>query len=220
MVVVTEDKELRDVIEGGAVEGAKKARGRRAKPVTPQELTDDEKATADKLLEVSQGSVQEAWSWTNVVRDARKALEDRGWPKPVKPKGKVEELVFPEDINRLNPIQLANITIRFQGWYSYVTTELAYARAEYVSLEEVFEAKAGFLAYEESRSKETKHTKDVLRSLVLQRPEMKPFFRVKLQKQNEVNLIEGLELGLKIQCGALRDEGIRRMSAQKVETGY
>jgi hypothetical protein len=188
------------------------------------DLSPKEQEKADRLVEQYKETVAstpevEAWSWTTIVRDARRNLETKGWPKPIKPKGTVEELIFPEEISRLNSVQLANITLRFQGWYAYVTTELAYVRAEYTTLEEVFEAKLGYLAYQEARSKESKQTKDVLRSLVLQRADMKPFFKIKLQKENEVNLIEGLEAGLKIQCNALRDEQIRRMSAQKVEIG-
>ena len=161
----------------------------------------------------------EVWGWKSVVAEARKALEDKGWPKPNKPKLNLESLVFPEDIDALSSVQLANIAMRFQGWYAYITTELAYVKAEYAAIGEMYEAKIGNSMHEMQKTMPSKPTKGVLQSLVLNQLDIRPWFKVKLQKEQEVFLIEGIEAGLKIQCHAIRDEQIRRMSAQKVEIG-
>ncbi len=135
----------------------------------------------------------------------------------MKPKVSFESLEFPEDIDVVSSIQLANIAMRFQGWFAYVTTELAYVRAEYAAIEEMYEAKIGQRKYDMQKQIPTKLTKDVLHGIVLNELDIRPWFKVKLQKEQEKFLVEGMEAGLKIQCHAIRDEQIRRMSAQKVE---
>ena len=135
----------------------------------------------------------------------------------MKPKVSFESLEFPEDIDVVSSIQLANIAMRFQGWFAYVTTELAYVRAEYAAIEEMYEAKIGQRKYDMQKQIPTKLTKDVLHGIVLNELDIRPWFKVKLQKEKEMFLVEGMEAGLKILCHAIRDEQIRRMSAQKVE---
>lgn len=163
--------------------------------------------------------MDEKLSWKTISAEAKEKIDAKGWPKPSKPSFDLDTLQFPEDIEKISSLHLATVAMRFQGWYAYITTELAYARAEQAIVEEVFQAVTGQRAHEIQKISPSKITVAILNGIVLNELDMKPWFKVKLQKDQDVFLVEGLEAGLKIQCHAIRDEQIRRMSAQKVEIG-
>jgi hypothetical protein len=158
-------------------------------------------------------------SWREQVEQARKRLIDAGYPIPRKPQAALEDLVVPEDIDSLGPIPLANLTLRFQGWHAYVTTQLAFARAELTAFLEYYEVALGQRMNALAGATEGRPTKDVLKALALGGEQLRPTFTRKIFMELQVSTLEGLEKGLAIQSRAMVNEQIRRHAAQKVEAG-
>ena len=158
-------------------------------------------------------------SWKTISTEAKNKVEAKGWPKPSKPSFSLDTLEFPEDIDKISSLHLATVAMRFQGWYAYITTELSYTKAEQAVIEELYLVKIAQKAYDIQKINPSKITVAVLHGIVLNDEDIRPWFKVKLQKDQDVFLVEGLEAGLKIQCNAIRDEQIRRMSSQKLSVG-
>ncbi len=161
---------------------------------------------------------EEGWGWNKVVTETKQALEDQGLPMVSKPVNAMPE--FLNDVEKANSIQLANMAIRHQGWYSYATTELAISASRLKSFEEIYEVKLGEAMYHESTKHDSRITKEVLKSLVIsQDNDIKIGFRRKVELDNRNRLLEGLVKGLEIRCKSLESEQIRRATIMKVEGG-
>ena len=142
-----------------------------------------------------------------------------GWPVPAKPQASLDELHIPEDIDSLNPVALANLSIRISGWYSFTSTELAFARAECATFVELFEIRLGKAMYYTAQSMEGRPVKEVVRGITLEDSELARLHTYKLRLETKVITIEGLVTGLAIQCRSLESEQIRRASMRKFEGG-
>jgi hypothetical protein len=142
-----------------------------------------------------------------------------GYPIPVKPKTPINDLQLPEDVEALNPIQLANLLMRLQAWYAYSTAQLAFARAELHAFDEYFSIELGDKMNSLASLTEGRPTKDVLKALALKTTAVGAMFTRKLGLEQRAELIEGMVQSLSIQCKALTTEQIRRHAAQKLSHG-
>lgn len=172
-------------------------------------------------METKEGlDVKEGWGWQTLVKAARQRLVDNGWPIPKKPVIDPSTLELPEDVESINSIALANLGLRLQSWYSYTTSELAFASAELSAAVEFFEIKLGDRMHVTSGNLEKKEVKEVLRSLAIaQSPDLKQFVVIKTQLDQRVQDIGGLVKSLDIRCRAIQNEQIRRATEKKVAGG-
>ena len=171
-------------------------------------------ARAEKEPEV------ENWSWRRVTADARQRLIDKGYPLLPQPKSSLDELGYVEDVEALSGPALANMTVRHQAWYAYLTTQLAVVSAELTALEEILEVLLGERMHEIGQTMDKREVKDVLKALAIQRDDViKGWFRRKMELVQDSVLLGGTVKGLEIRCRGLESEQIRRATVLKVEGG-
>ncbi len=165
-------------------------------------------------------SLVNSFDWRAAVDEARKVLVDKGFPIPKKPDIALSEMVYPTDIAGVNDIPLANLCARFNAWYAFATTSVAFKKAEYAALDEVFEVNVAERIYALGKTFDGKTpAKDVLRGEILTTDEdMAVLFTQRIKLGQEIQTLEGLTKGLEIQVWSLRDEQIRRASARKLES--
>ena len=164
--------------------------------------------------------VRQGWDWKAAVDKARRDIVEQGFPTLGKPTTPLVELGAIEQVEGISSVQLSNMSIRHQAWYSYVTVEYAAAHAELRALEEVLEVKLGEQMYTLGKVQDGRVVKDVLRAVAIsQSEELRALVRRKVELEQRDRLLEGLAKGLEIRCRALESESIRRISAQKVEVG-
>ena len=174
----------------------------------------------DPIVEKTTEKGDTSWGWRKVVDEARQRLVDRGFPILAKPQNNLDDLGFIEAVETVSPIALANMTMRHQAWFSYVTVEHAFARAELRALEEILDVMLGERMHEIGRTADGRVVKDVLRSLaIVGDDKLKMWFRRRIELEQNDRLLEGLTRGLEIRVRALEGEGIRRAVAQKIEGG-
>ena len=160
----------------------------------------------------------EIWSWRQAVEIARERLASRGLKPLAKPTLELETLVFPESVESFSGIALANLSLRYQSWYSYATVELGTLNAERTSFRELFDIKLGEKMHEMAERSTDRMTKDVLRAISIQADtELKTGVRQLIELDQQACLLEALVKGLEIRCRALENEAIRRATAQKLE---
>lgn len=158
---------------------------------------------------------QKTWSYQDLVKEARQRVAN--WPVPKKPETPLENLEIPEDIDSLGSIALGNLAIRLSRWAAYVSTELAFAKAEYATYLELFEIRLGKAMYYTGKTMDGRPVKEVVKGVALEDPELAKAHTIKLKLELRVHTIEGLLNGLQIQCKALEGEQIRRASLRKLE---
>lgn len=166
------------------------------------------------------GAKTDQMGWEEIVAQARKNLIDHGYPIPQRPIAELDSLVMPEDLDNIKAIPLANLTIRLQGWYAFVTTRVAFSRAELAACTEYFEMKLGQRMHLKSQHLEGRPVKEILRALALEDESIKELNFRRTEIEQRTRTLEGLMQGLEIQCKALGSEQIRRAAAQKIEGGY
>ncbi len=169
-------------------------------------------AHAAPVAEAEEGK---GWSYLELIKEAKARTAD--WPIPIKPKTPLDQLHIPEDIDSLNSITLANLSIRLQSWHAYISTELAFVKGEYTVFLELFEIKLGKAMYYTSKNMDGRPVKEVVKGITLEDPELAKLHGVKLKLELRVINIEGLMNGVAIQCRALAGEQIRRASLRKIE---
>lgn len=161
---------------------------------------------------------QTQFTWKTSVERAQERLRGRGIVRFPQPTYGYQELGEVEDIVKLGDKALATMTMRHQGWYSYVTVELAFARAALGALDEIYDVLLGEEMHKVALTKDGRIVKDVLKSLAIQGDELlKTWHQRRIDEVQDVQLLEGMVSGLAIRSKALNDEGIRRASARKVE---
>lgn len=161
---------------------------------------------------------QEA-TWVSIIKDARQRIIDVGYPIPAKPSTQITDLQLPDDVESVNPIQLANLLIRLQAWYAYSTAQLAFSRAELRAFEEYYDIELGDKMHSIAIHADGRPTKDVLKALAIKQDPLHSMFIRKLSLEQRSQLIEGMVQSLSIQVKALTTEQIRRHSAQKLTQG-
>ena len=157
--------------------------------------------------------------WETLVRSAREKLHDAGYPIPKKPKVALEALVVPEDVEQLGAIQLANLLLQYQGWFSYATAQLAFARSDAAAFDEFYEVELGKKMHSISIHADSRPVKEVLKALAVEYNPLKGLHRKKVELGMRSSMIDGLVQSLGIQCRALTNEQIRRHAAQKIDAG-
>lgn len=158
------------------------------------------------------------WTWNSAIEKAHQRMADKGLSKLKTPSHPFRDLGSIENIESVNDDELANMLTRHLAWYSYATVELAYAKAAYNSLDEIFEAKLGEEMNRIARTQDSRLVKDILRGIAIQKSEdIKPFFRKRIELQQEMQLLEGTVKGLEIRARGVEAEAIRRASARKME---
>ncbi len=163
---------------------------------------------------------EDAWSWRKVVTDARTKLEAQGFPMLPQPVNALDGLGFIEDVEQVNAIALANMTVRHQAWFSYATTEYGVAHAELRAFEEILDVKLGEEMHKLAKQEGARVVKDVLKAMAIAGDEgIRNGFRRKVELEQRDRRLEGLVKGLEIRCRALESEQIRRATAAKVAGG-
>ena len=161
----------------------------------------------------------EKWTWSKSVEKAKERLEERGLyrvPQPIRNIGFLGEI---NEIDRITDIALANMLVHAYGWYQYATVELAYAKAEFYSFEEMYDMYVGNGMQETSKMYEGRVVKDILKSLaILGSEELTRAHQNRIELQQNHILLEGMVKNIEIQVKALESETIRRASTRRMET--
>ena len=158
------------------------------------------------------------WTWAKAVEAAEKRLEARGLQRFPRPSYEYKDLGEVENVERISEEALANMLSRHLSWYSYASVELAYAKAAYSGLDEIYEALLGEAMYTVAQEREGRPVKDVLKGLAIKEDErLNMFFKKRLEQQQDVQLLEGMVKGLEIRSRAVEAEAIRRASLRRVE---
>ena len=162
----------------------------------------------------------DAWGWRKVVTEARTKLEAQGFPMLPQPVNALDDLGFIEDVEAVNAIPLANMTVRHQAWFSYATTEYGVAHAEFKAFEEILEVKLGEEMHKLAKAEGSRVVKDVLKAMAIAGDEgLRNGFRKRVELEQRDRRLEALVKGLEIRCRALESEQIRRATAAKVASG-
>lgn len=158
------------------------------------------------------------YTWRRSVEQAHERLVARGLKRFPEPVHAYDDLGEIENITELGDIKLADMAMRLNSWYSYSTVELAYKKAAYASLEEIYEVLVGEAMYQGSLTNNLRVVKDVLRSMSIQNSDtLRYWHRQKIDLMQDVQLLEGTVKGLEIRCRAVESEQIRRASQRRVE---
>ena len=160
------------------------------------------------------------WAWGRAVAQAKERLAAKGIRPLPKPRHEYEDLGETIDIEELSDAGLANRQARTHAWHAYVTVEVAYAKAEFYSFDEVYDVFLGDEMYSQSRQHTGRVVKEMLKSLaILNNETLREYHRRRIELQLNMQLLDGMERGLAIQARALESESIRRASARRVELG-
>lgn len=169
---------------------------------------------------VEQRADEEQWTWRKAVLLAEQRLAERGLTRFQQPQHEYRDLGEVEKIERVGAEALANMMTRHLAWYSYAMVELAYAKAGLHVLDEIYSVQLAEEMNALSKTQDTRILKDVLKGMAINQSEpLKRAVRRRMERQSEVELLEGTVKGLEIRCRALEAEQIRRHSARKVEVG-
>ena len=160
------------------------------------------------------------WTWAGAVAQAKELLESRGIKRVSQPVADYGSIGQIEDIETLGDMALGNLHMKTMSWYAYATTELAFARAEFASFEEIFDLKVGKRMHDVSKEQDKREVQAILKSLaILGSEELTVLQRKRIELQVTAQLLEGMVRGLEIQAKALESESIRRASARRTEIG-
>ena len=158
------------------------------------------------------------WTWRRALEQAYERLSERGIQRMPRPSHEYKDLGEVEEVERLGDVALANMMVRTQSWYSYATSELAYAKAAQAGFDEIYEVVLGTQMNRVSKTSDSRIVKDVLKSLAIDGDEnLKSHHRSRVEHLQMVMLLEGTVKSLEIRCRALEGEQIRRASQRKVE---
>ena len=161
---------------------------------------------------------QQEWTWKRSVEQAQQRLAARGLARLPQPIYQYQDLGEIESIESLNEVNLSNMMIRNSSWYSFATVELAYAKSEFSSFEEIYQVLLGEEMNDINQHREGRILKDVLQSLAVQGNEdLKAAFQKRVDMLQNMQLLEGMVKGLEIRCKAIENESIRRASVRKLE---
>ena len=159
------------------------------------------------------------WTWRAAVERAQQRLEERGLVRFSKPRTAYEELDDIEELESFNEVKIAGLLARYTAWYSYATVELAYARAAYTGLDEIYDVVMGQEMLTVSRTQDGKVVKDILKGVAVQNsPVLKRYHLKRVELQQDVTLLEGFVKGSELRCKLLESELIRRAAARKIES--
>lgn len=160
------------------------------------------------------------WTWHESAIQAKRRLAERGFGKTPPPAHRYRDLGEIEAIEQLGDHALANMSTRHLAWYAYATEQLAEAKSEHASLNEMFEMMLGNEMARVAKTDTGRMVKDVLRGVAIDRSEdLKKVFRRHLELMQDVQLLEGAVKSLEIRCRALEAEAIRRASSRRVDSG-
>ena len=96
---------------------------------------------------------------------------------------------------------LAILLFRHQAWYSYATTELAYAKAALASFEEIYDVFLGKEMHDRAKTQDSRVVKDVLRALCIAENEnLRSWQRGKVEYMQQHMILEGMVKSLDIRC--------------------
>ena len=162
--------------------------------------------------------VSSEWTWKKALDQAEARLKSRGIERLAQPEHEYKDLGTIEDIADVGDVHLANLLFRHQVWYSYVTVEMAYARASLASFDEIYDVFLGEAMHNTSKTQDSRVVKEVLKSISIQGNEpLKNWHRGKVEYMQSYTLLEGMVKSLEIRCKALESESIRRASTRRVE---
>ena len=159
------------------------------------------------------------FTWQFAVAEAIRRVGERGLQRIQQPIHRYTDLGEIDNIEFLSDDVLANMLIRYNAWYSYATSELAFAKASLQSLNEMWEVLVAEGMVDYSKTSEVKLTKDVLRGMAIRsNTTLDAYFKERVLRMEEATILEGMVKSLDIRSDAVKSEFIRRASDKKVMT--
>lgn len=158
----------------------------------------------------------------DLIREADERVGQLRLPRMRKPEHLGEEYTFPSDASRLTGLELASLSLKLSGWYSYLLQELGREDSELGAIESVYEASLGVKMHEKARSYErNKPVKETLKALVLDEDkQLAALHRVILRRRMVLRRLEAQSEIYREQLNRLSREQSRRESEARAGGGF